>query len=166
MAKIIASRTAQYLLTAEYVLNYTDWCIDAATGTKKTLGSTVALSSDPSEASLASGKNGVVTIPMFSMPQGAVVVGGAIDIKTAFVGPTATLSIGKSGATTAFVSGLDVAATTNSAFTVTTTVPFTSEDGTNLIGTLTLSNADATAGKVYVYIQYYIVGRGNEVSAA
>lgn len=163
MANILSARGVQYPVLAEQKLAHSDWFIDTLLGTKKTLGSTVALSSDPGEAGLVTGRNSVCSIPMFNIPVGAVVTGGAVVIKTAFVGSTATLSIGKAGATTAFVSALNVAATTNAAFTVTTTVPFTVEDGTNIVGTLTLGDADFTAGSVYVYVQYYLPGKANEV---
>lgn len=163
MAKIIATRGVQWPLVAEQTINYSDWFVDTLLGTKKTCGSTVALSSNPNEPSLTSGKNSTCSIPLFNMPRGAVVIGGAVVIETAFVGSTATLSVGKAGATTVFVSALDVAATTNAAFTVTTTVPLTSNDGTNLVGTLTLGNGDFTAGKVRVFVYYYIEGKANEV---
>lgn len=165
MAKIIGSRSVQYPVLVDQVINFNDYFVDTLLGTTKTCGSTVALSSDPSVTGLVSGKNSTCSIPLFNMPVGAILTDGAVVIKTAFVGSTATLSVGKAGATTVFVSALDVASTTNAAFAVTTTVPFTSEDGTNLVATLTLGNGDFTAGKVHVYARYYVPGKTNEVAA-
>lgn len=166
MAKIISLRSAQYPLVAHQVLNFNDWCVDALAGTKKTLGSTVALSSDPTEPSLTNGKNSLVTIPLFNMPRGAVIIGGSVVTETAWVGPTAVLDIGTvaaEGAIDKLISNFDAAATTVAEFIVSTNVRLTSNAGYNLYGGLTLSNADATAGKVHVFIHYFIEGKANEV---
>lgn len=165
MAKIIGSRSVQYPVLVDQVISFDDYFVDTLLGTTKTCGSTVAANSGSAVAGLVSGKNSTCSIPLFNMPVGAIVTDGGVIILNAFVGSTATLSVGKAGATTLFVSALDVASTTNGAFTVTTTVPFTSQDGTNLVGTLTLGNGDFTAGKVYVYCRYYVPGKTNEVAA-
>ena len=50
--KKLASRSAQYPLVAEFAFDFNDWVVDSVDLTKKTLGSTVALSKDPAEVGL------------------------------------------------------------------------------------------------------------------
>lgn len=166
MAKIISLRSAQYPLVAHQVLNFSDWCVDAVTSVKKTFGSTVAASSAPSEPSLTNGKNTVVAIPLFNMPRGAIIIGGSVVTETAWVGPTNAMDIGllAGGVVgTELISNFNCAATTVAEFAVSTSVRLTSATGLNLYANMDLSNADATAGKVHVFVNYFIEGKANEV---
>ena len=47
--KLQATRGAQYTLSTDFNFNYQNWVVDSVDGAKKTLGSTVANSSDPAE---------------------------------------------------------------------------------------------------------------------
>lgn len=166
MGKIISLRGAQYPLVMHRALSFNDWCVDAIAGTKKTLGSTVANSTAPSEASLTNGKNGLVTIPLFNMPNGAIIIGGSVVVETAWAGPTAVVDIGTvaaEGAIDKLIQNFDAAATAVAEFIVSTNVRLTSQAGYNLYAGLTLSNVDSTAGKIHVFVKYIIEGKTNEV---
>lgn len=164
MAKIIATRSAQYPLVAHQVLNFSDWTVDSVTGTKKTFGSTVALSSDPTEPSLTSGKNGTVTFTLFNMPRGAIITGGYVVVETAATtAGSYTMNIGDGTTMAKYVSAFDWEATTAAAFTITTNVTLGASAGTNISCELVISNNDVSTGKVHVYVMYIIEGKANEV---
>jgi hypothetical protein len=162
MAKKLASRTAQYPLFAECVLNYNDWVTDSVTGQKATLGSTVALADSETVSGLINGKNTTVTFDAIPLPVGAVIISGEVLVETAWVGPTATVSVGIAGATTKYTTTSDMAATTRVAFVITTNVELASNGGENLRLTMAIGNTDATAGKVRIRVMYTIDGRMNE----
>ena len=164
--KKLATRTVQFPLVAEFVIKHNEWVVDAVAGSKKTFGSTVALSTDPAETGLTSGKNSTVTFDAIPMPIGATIVQGEVIVGTAFVGSTAALSVGIAGNTAVYVSALDVAATPSAAFAVTTTVPLASNNGQNIRLSLALGNGDFTAGEVRVRVMYTIDNRASEVVIA
>lgn len=143
MALIKPSRSAQYPLVQEYVFSFGDTVVDVNGVTKDFFTHT----GDP-------------VFPMFNIPQGAVVLGGDIIVETAYAGTTvATLSVGDSGSATKYASAVDVMTGARTALTL----PAATTGGLNVIGTLTMTVANATAGKVRVRIEYTIEGRGNEV---
>ena len=78
--KKIASRTAQYPLVQEFAFSWNDWVIDSADGAKKTLGSTVALSTDPAESGLTGPVANTITFDCIALPPGAVVTGGELIV--------------------------------------------------------------------------------------
>ena len=144
MAKRSKVRSAQYPLVQEYVFNFADSVVDVNGVTK----SFAAQADDP-------------VFPMFDMPQGAFVLGGDLIVEEAYVGPTAaTLSIGIEGAATKYVNAADLKTAARTALTI----PAGGVSGEELIGTLAMTVADATAGKVRVRIMYTIDGRGQEVA--
>ena len=166
MAKIISLRNAQYPLVAHQVLNFSDWCVDAIAGTKKTLGSTVVNSSAPSEPSLTNGKSSLVTSPLFNMPLGAIIIGGSVVTETAWAGPTAVVDVGQvaaEGAIDSLITNFDAAATTVAEFAVSTNLRLGCKAGYNLYAGLTLSNVDSTAGRIHIFVKYIIAGKANEV---
>lgn len=162
--KKLASRTAQYPLTAEFVFNFNEWVVDSVDQVKKTFGSTVANSTDPNEAGLTAGTG--VVFDCIPLPVGAVIVGGEVIVETAFVGigAGATLNLGIAGSTSALVSALDLdAAAAGSRTALTLTAPLLSNSGQNVRLTTAGLTATATAGKVRVRVQYTIDGRSNEI---
>jgi len=144
MALLKKSRAAQYPLVQEYVFSFGDTVVDVNGVTKnfKTFG-------------------GNPVFDMFSLPVGSVVLGGDLIVETAYTGTTvATLSVGDSGSATKYASAVNIMANARTALTI----PAATTGGLDVIGTLALTVADATAGKVRVRIQYTIEGRGQDVA--
>lgn len=165
MAKKIATRGAQRPLVAEFTFSFNDWVIDSADGVKKTFGSTVALSADPTESGLTGPVANTITFDALPLPYGAVVVGGEIINEVAFVGPTAcTLKVGIAGTLEAYLgaaAGLLLAAAKTRVPLVLTDA-MASSAGQNVRLTMAYTVANATAGKVRVRIMYTIDGRADE----
>lgn len=158
MSKLLATRTVQYPLFAEFVFNYNDWATDSVDAVKKTFGSTTAVA-DPAGAVTGLQAGTGIVFDAIPMPVGAVITGGEVIVETAYVGigAGATLSLGISGATTALVNALDLdAAAAGSRTAATLTAPLLCNDGTNVRLTLAGMAATATAGKVRVRVQYTI----------
>lgn len=144
MAKLTKSRQAQTVLAQEYVFSFGDTVTDVNGAGKdfKTFG-------------------GNPVFEMFTLPQGAVVLGGDVIVETAYVGPTAaTLSLGDSASATKYANAVNLLAAGRTALTV----PASVTGGLDARGALTLTVANATAGKVRVRIEYTIEGRGNEIA--
>lgn len=144
MAKLTQSRAAQTVLVQEYVFSFGDTVVDTAGASKNFY----AFGGDPQ-------------FDMFRMPVGAVVLGGDVIVETAYVGPTAaTLSVGDSGSATKYANAVSLLANARTALTI----PAGVTSGLDIVGKLTLTVANATAGKVRVRVMYTIEGRGNEVA--
>lgn len=163
--KLLATRSAQYPLTAEFVFNFNNWVVDSADGTKKTLGSTVANSTDPTESALTGPVANTISFDCIPMPIGAVITGGEVIVETAYVGPTAaTLTLGVGGGDLDKLTGDTTVNLLSAARTALgLTVPLIANSGTNLRATIAYTVANATAGKVRVRVQYTIDGRASEV---
>ena len=165
--KKLASRSAQWPLFAEFTFSYNEWVQDSVSLVKTTFGSTAANSVDPLEVGLTAGTG--VVFDCIPLPVGAVVVGGEVIVETAFVGigAGATLNLGIAGATSAYVSALDLdAAAAGSRTPLLLTAPLTSNAGQNVRLTTAGLTATATAGKVRVRVQYTIDGRTSEVQVS
>lgn len=146
MAKKIASRTAQYPLSADFLFNFDDTALDSVSGALKTFG---AVFGDQ------------IVFDAIPLPQGAVVVGGALIVATAGVGPTAyTASLGTAAAPTGILAATSLLAT---GYTEVTGKGLTANDGSNVRLTIASTVANATAGKFRVRILYTVDGRSNEV---
>ena len=164
MAKLNASRTAQYPLVAEFVFNFNDHVTDSVDLVKKTFGSSVALADPASQVAGLTAPTGVV-FDAVNLPQGATIVGGEVVVDTAFVGigAGATLSLGVAGNTTALVNALDLDAATAGSRTALTVVPLLANSGQPLrLTTAGLTAAGATAGKVRVRVMFTVDGRAME----
>jgi hypothetical protein len=165
--KLLATRTVQWPLYAEFVFNYNNWVVDSVDGGKKTFGSTVANSTDPTESGLTAATG--LVFDCIPMPIGAVITGGEVIVETAYagIGAAATLSLGISGNTTALVNAMDLdAAAAGSRTALTLTAPMLANGGQNLRLTTAGLTATATAGKVRIRVQYTIDSRSNEVVIA
>lgn len=162
MAKKLASRTAQYPLFADFAFNFNDWVVDSVDGTKKTFGSTVALSADPTEASLTGPVANTISFDAIPLPPGAVITGGELIVETAGVGPTAyTVSLGIDGSLVSVLAATSVLATGRTALLLTS--PLVSNAGANLRATVAYTVANATAGKFRLRVQYTVDGRTSEI---
>ena len=162
--KKLATRSAQWPLTAEFVFNYNDWVVDSVDGVKKTFGSTVANSVDPTEPGLTAGTG--LAFDCVKLPRGAYITGAEVLVEQAFVGigAGATLSLGIAGSTTAIVNAADLdVATAGSKLTVANFNPVLANAGADIRLTTAGLAATATAGKVRVRISYTIDERANEV---
>lgn len=159
--KKLASRTAQYPLVADFTFGFNDWVIDSVDGTKKTFGSTVANSVDPSEVALTGPVANTISFDCIPLPEGAVVTGGELIVETAGVGPTAyTVSLGVAGSLTSVLAATSVLATGRTALLLTS--PLVSNAGANLRATVAYTVANATAGKFRLRVSYTIDRRVSE----
>jgi hypothetical protein len=164
MSKLLATRSAQYTLTQEFAFSWNNWVIDSVDGAKKTLGSTVALSTDPLEPALNGPVANTIVFDCSPMPPGTVLMGGAVIVETAFAGPTAaTVSLGIAGNTTVLASAVDLKTVARTALALTS--PLVANVGQNLRATIAYTVANATAGKGRLRVDYTIDGRSNEVQA-
>ena len=162
-----ANRSAQYPLVAEFQFAFNEWVQDSVDLTKKTLGSTVANSTDPLEVGLLGPVANTITFDAIALPVGAVVTGGEVIVDVAAVGPTAaTVSVGKAGSLTALASAVDLKGAAGTRTALTMTAPLLCNDGSNVRLTIAYTVANATAGKARVRVQYTIDGRGQEIQAS
>ena len=141
MAKLIASRGAQYPLVAEFTFNFDDTMVDINGALKdfKTVGSTV--------------------VDAINLPVGAIVTGGEVVTETAVSGSTAyNVSVGDSGSATRYLGATDRVTAGRTALVPTGYVSV----GNRLRITVAPTVAAATAGKVTVRVQYIVRARVNE----
>jgi hypothetical protein len=163
--KLFASRSAQTPLVAQLSFAFNNWVNDSVDLAAKTLGSTVAQSTDPSQAGLVGPVANTVVFDAVPMPPGAVITGGEIIVETAYAGPTAaTLSLGTAANTTALANAIDLKTTGRTALILTS--PLVSNDGSNLRMTFAYTVANATAGRVRIRVMYTIDGRAGDVQIA
>ena len=148
MPLIRASRTAQYPLTAEVVLNFDDTFV-ATNGT--TNGTAAGLMTNIDFAALP-------------LPPNAVVVGGEVTVETAFAGPTAaTMSVGDASSAARHANAVDLKTAGRTALTLT---GYVNAAGDNLQLRFNTTVAVATAGRVSVRVMYVVRGRSNESQIA
>jgi hypothetical protein len=143
MAKLIATRSAQWPLLAEFTFNFDDTMADI-NGVTKSFGSTYT------DAIVATAIN---------LPEGCVVVGGEVVVETAGVGPTAyTVSLGDSVSATRYANAVDLKTAARTALTLT---GYRTSENVRL--TIASTVANASAGKATVRVLYVMPGRANEV---
>lgn len=141
MAKLIATRGAQYPLVSEFTFNFDDTMVDINGVLKdfKTVGSTV--------------------VDAINLPTGAIVIGGEVVTETAVGGSTAyNVSVGDSGNATRYLSATDRVAAGRTPLVPTGYVG----NGEQIRVTVAPTGATATAGKVTVRVQYIVRNRVNE----
>lgn len=175
------TRGAQYPLVAEYVFNYNDGTakLSALAGssvdgnpkaTVTDFGSAVQPTGLLSGVEYAAGGGGTTTyFEVMALPIGAQILGGDVQVETAYVGPaTATLSLGTSAAGTLFAATVDVKTAARTALTIpltdTDSTPTGAAAGLDVRGTLVLGAGNASAGRVRIRVMYTLDGRVNEVS--
>lgn len=142
MAKLTASRTAQNVLEAEFSFNFDD-----------TMADTSGASKDFGKTNIAA-----TTYDIIALPMGAVVVGGALTVETAFDTASYTVSIGDSANAARYLASADRKAVANTALLT----PGYRGDGEPI--RVTITNADVcTAGKATVRVLFVLPNRANEV---
>ena len=167
MPRLNASRTAQYPLHQEFVFTHNGWVVDSADGTKKTLGSTVALSTDPTESALTGPAANTITFDCFPMPTGAVITGGSMIVETPYAGCTAaTITLGIPGTLTNILGSTSLMAAANTRTALLLTSALTCNAGQNVRATIAYTVANATAGKIRVRLEYTVDGRAVEMVGA
>ena len=165
--KKIASRTAQTPLVAEFNFNWNDWVIDSVDLTKKTLGSTVALSTDPAEVGLTGPVANTITFDCIPLPPGAVICGGELIIETAYAGSTAaTITLGIAGSLTSVLGSTSLMAAANTRTALLLTSALVSNAGANLRATIAYTVANATAGRARVRLMYTVDNRTSEIQVS
>lgn len=145
MAKLLATRSAQWPLLAEFTFNFDDTMVDI-NGVEKSFGSTYTH---------------LIVASALNLPDNAVVVGGEVVIDVQGVGPTVyTASLGDSASATRYASAVDLkgAVGTRTALTLT---GFRATE--NLRLTINSTVANASAGKATVRVLFVIPGKANEV---
>lgn len=143
MAKLTATRNAQYPMLAEFTFNFNDTMKDI-NGVEKSFGSTFG---------------DAIVAQIINLPEGAVIVGGEVVVETAGVGPTVyTASLGDSVSATRYANAVDLKSAARTALTLT---GFRTSQ--NLRLTIASTVADASAGKATVRVLYVIPGKANEV---
>lgn len=148
MALLKSSRSAQWPLVQEFVLNFDDTMVDIGGTTR---GAALALLSN-------------ADLRAFPMPPGAVLIGGEIVVETAFVGPTAaTISVGDTNSATRHASAVDLKTAARTALTLT---GYRNATGDDILIRLNTTVAVASAGKVTVRVMYTVAGRSCEVQVA
>jgi len=166
--KKLASRSAQYPLFADFTFNFNEFVIDSADTVKKTLGSTVAGSTDPLEAGLTGPVANTITFDCIPLPVGAVVIGGELIVDTAYAASTAaTITLGIAGALTTLLGSTSLMATAGTRTPLLlTSVLQSNAAGNNVRATIAYTVANATAGKARVRLMYTIDGRASEVQVS
>jgi hypothetical protein len=141
MSKLIATRGAQYPLVAEFTFNFDDTMVDVDGVLKdfKTVGSTV--------------------VDAINLPTGAIVIGGEVVTETAVSTSSAyNIKVGDSNDDDRYLTVTDCAAAGRTALVPTGYVG----NGEQIRVTVAPTDADATAGKVTVRVQYIVRNRVNE----
>jgi hypothetical protein len=145
MSKLIASRTAQYPLVAEFEFNFDD-----------TMKNTSGIEVDFGKTNIDS-----TVFEVLNVPEGAVIIGGEVVTETAFDAATYTISVGDAASATRYLGATDRKATGRSALVPT---GYRTE-GRNV--RITVVAADVcTTGKATVRIEYVIKDRAQEVCTA
>lgn len=141
MAKVLATRGAQWPLTAEFVINLTDTVVNTS-GAEEAIGTV-----------------GSHVFDAIKLPVNAIVVGGAVTTEVAATGPTAlNISVGDSTNATRYLGATDRVAAGRTALVPTGYVG----NGEDLRVTVAPTVAVATAGKISVHVQYIIRNRVTE----
>ena len=147
MAKLLASRTAQWPLMADFTFNFDDTVVDI-NGVTKTLGSVYT---------------DLAVAEVIKVPEGAVVVGGELVVETAGVGPTVyTVSLGDNNSATRYLSAVNLLAAARTALTLTGYRNGASNTLKNLRLTINSTVANASAGKFTLRVLYVLPNRANE----
>lgn len=146
MAKLIASRTAQYPLAAEFKFGFDDTAVDSVSGVLKTFGAAFG---------------DAIVFDAIPLPVGAVVTGGELIVDTAGVGPTTyTVAIGQAGTPAGLLAATSLAAAGRTALTGLGTGHVS---GANVRLTIASTVANASAGKFRVRVEYTIDNRTSEI---
>lgn len=143
MAKLKATRQAQYVLSSEFTFSFDD-----------ILTNTSGVDVDGGKTNTAA-----TSVAVIKLPYGATVVSGNVVTDTAFDAATFNVTVGDSGSANRYLGPTDKKGTG-----ITALVP-TGYVGSGEPLQLTFTAADTcTTGKMTVRVHYTVAGRGNENS--
>lgn len=143
MAKLKATRQAQYVLEAEFTFNFDDTVIN-----------TSGVEVDGGKTNVAA-----TAVDIIELPYGATIVGGEVVTDTAFDAATFNVTVGDSGSANRYLGTTDKKGVGR-----TPLVP-TGYVSAGQAVRLTFTAADVcTTGKMTVRVLYTVEGRGNENS--
>ena len=143
MSVLLAARTAQYVMSAEFVFNFDDTMLSTA-GASKDFGLT---------------NTAATSFDIINLPEGAVVVGGSLDVETAFDAATYAVIVGDSTTANRYLATADRKAVGRTALVPTGY----HSTGQNLRIEITCADV-CTTGKATVRVEYVIPGRANETN--
>lgn len=147
MPRITAVRASQPVQSAEFVFSFDDTAVDSVTGTVKTFGSAFG---------------DAIVFDAIPLPIGAVVVGGALNVEVAGVGPTAyTASVGQAGTPASLLAATTLIAAAGTR-TPLTGLGIAHIGGANVRLTIASTVANATAGRFRLRLEFTIAGRACE----
>lgn len=161
MAKLLASRTAQWPLTQSFTFDVST-AVDDKMAT--VVGNVIGGASPSFQAttqSIGGFYAGVAQIyEIAPLPVGAIITAGELVVETAVAGPTAsTITIGDSGNAARYLGSTSLKTAGRTELVPTGYVG----NGENIRITVTNTVAPATAGKVAIRITYVVNGRSNEI---
>ena len=153
MAKLLATRTAQELLTAEFTFNFSDTMVDT-TGVLYNLSGAATAGGATQLPAVASTR----TFEIIKLPPNAVVVGGSYQVLTTFDTAGYDVAIGDAGSATRYLTATDVK-TAGANPTALTLTGYATTDANKNIRAQIATDDECTAGKMTIRVQYIIVDR-------
>lgn len=148
MSLLIASRTAQDPLVAEFTFNFNDTMADTQV--------------PPVVADFGETNTSATTVLVIPLPPNSTVIGGSVDRNEAFDAATYTVTVGDATDPDRYLASTDVKAVGTTALVPT---GYLNETGENI--ELTFTAADVcTTGNATVRVEYVVEGRACEVQIA
>lgn len=146
MSLLIPSRTTQYPLVAEFTFNFDDTMVNTSSAVVD-FGAT---------------NTSATTVEIIPLPPGATVIGGSVDVATAFDAATYNITVGDATDPDRYLGTTDSKAVGTTALVPT---GYLNASGENV--QLTFNAADVcTTGTATVRVEYVVGGRSNEVQVA
>lgn len=147
MSLLIAARTAQSPLVAEFSFNFDDTMVPVGGGAAVDFGAT---------------NTSATTVMVIPLPPNSTVIGGSVDRNEAFDAVTFNVTVGDATAADRYLGTTDVKAVGSTALVPT---GYLNVAGENV--QLTFTAADVcTTGKATVRVEYVVAGRACEVQIA
>lgn len=147
MATLIASRTTQYPLVAEFTFNFDDDMVAVAGGNPVDFGAS---------------NTAATVVEIIPLPPGATVIGGSVDTNTTFDAATFNVTIGDATDPDRYLGTSDISDAGTVALVPT---GFRGDAGENVRMTFTVADT-CTAGQATVRVEYVVAERSNEVQIA
>lgn len=145
MAVLLASRTAQRVMSARFTFNHSDTMLDV----------------DGDSADFGLTNIAATSFDIINLPPGAVVIGGSLHVETAFDTASYAVIIGDVDDPDRYLATADRKAAALTALVPTGYVT----TGQNI--RIEITNADVcTTGKAHVRVDYIIVNRAEDVNPA
>jgi hypothetical protein len=144
MSLLIASRTAQFPLVAEFSFNFDDTMVDT--------------SGDTLDFGLTNVTN-ATTVVIIPLPPGAVVTGGAVNCTTIFDSATIAITVGDATTADRYLTAADISDVGTDALVPT---GYVHASGENIELVFTVADV-CTTGAATVRVEYVVVDRSCEV---